>query len=88
MYDVEFLPEAAEDLAQLDKAIAQRVLRKLRWLAENLDSLRPEPLSGSFLGLMKLRVGDYRIIYQVDHERNALTIYLVGHRREIYERLP
>jgi mRNA interferase RelE/StbE len=88
MYRVEFLPEAAEDVARLDRAVAQRVFRKLRWLAENLDSLRPEPLSGSLAGLMKLRVGDYRVVYQIDHERNVLTIFLVGHRREIYQRLP
>jgi mRNA-degrading endonuclease RelE of RelBE toxin-antitoxin system len=37
---------------------------------------------------MKLRVGDYRVVYQIDHERNVLTIFLVGHRREIYERRP
>jgi mRNA-degrading endonuclease RelE of RelBE toxin-antitoxin system len=32
-------------------------------------------------------VGDYRVIYQADREKKVLTVQLVGHRREIYDRL-
>jgi len=41
MYQVEFRPRAAEDFAQLDQAVADRVLKRLRWLAENFDSVQP-----------------------------------------------
>ena len=64
--------------------MAGRVLKKLRWLAENFDSIKPEPLAGPFSGLLKLRVGDYRVIYQANREKKVLTIRLLGHRREIY----
>ncbi len=85
MYQVEFLPQALKDLERLDQAVARRVLRKLRWLAENFDSAKLESLSGTLAGLLKLRVGDYRVIYQANRQRKWLTIHLVGHRREIYE---
>ena len=88
MHGVEFRPRAAEDFERLDGAVADRVLKKLRWLADNFDSIRPEPLTGPFSGLFKLRVGDYRVVYSVDHEKKLLTVRLLGHRREVYEQRP
>jgi mRNA interferase RelE/StbE len=63
------------------------VLKRLRWLAENFDSLKPESLTGPFSGLLKLRIGDYRVVYQADRANKVLTVRLVGHRREIYDQL-
>ncbi|MBZ5563976.1 MAG: type II toxin-antitoxin system RelE/ParE family toxin [Acidobacteriia bacterium] len=84
MYQVEFRPRAAQEFDNLDQPTATRVLKKLRWLAENFDSVRTEPLAGPLLGLFNLRVGDYGVIYQPDCEKKVLTVRLVGHRREIY----
>ena len=84
MYQIEFRPRAAQDFENLDDVVASRVLKKLRWLAENFDSIKPEPLAGPFSSLLKLRVGDYRVIYQANREKKVLTIRLLGHRREIY----
>ncbi|PYV29571.1 MAG: type II toxin-antitoxin system mRNA interferase toxin, RelE/StbE family [Acidobacteria bacterium] len=84
MYRVEFRPRAALEFENLDAAVAGRVLKKLRWLAENFDSLNPEPLVGPFSGLFKLRVGDYRVIYQPNRESRILKVRALGHRREIY----
>ena len=84
MYRVEFLPPAINDRRRLDKPVAQRILNKLRWLSENFESARPEALAGPLAGLMKLRVGDYRVIYEPDRENELITGHLIGHRREIY----
>jgi mRNA interferase RelE/StbE len=78
MLRVEFRPRAAQDFQKLDQAVADRVLKKLRWLAENFDSVKPEPLTGPFTGLFKLRVGDYRVIYRPNREKEVLTVRLVG----------
>lgn len=84
-YKIELLPEAAEDFHRLDKPIAQRVLRKLRWLAENFGSLTPEPLNGKWKDLLKLRVGSYRILYIANKEKRTITVHLIGHRKDIYK---
>ena len=84
-YAVEFLTKAEEDLDGLDRSLIQRVLNKLRGLAENFDSVKPEGLTGSLAGLFKLRVGDYRVIYQFDRRNRRLTVHMVGHRKEIYK---
>ena len=60
---VEFLPEASGEFSSLDKAVAQRILKKLKWLAENFEDLTPEPLSGELKGLFKLCVGSCRVFY-------------------------
>ena len=86
MYEVEFRPEAEADLARLSKSIAQRILKKLRWLAENFESVNPEQLTGQWKGLYKLRVGDYRVIYTFDIvSRKVIIIHLIKHRREVYK---
>ncbi len=84
-YQVEFLPAAVENLRKLDKIVAQRVLRKVRWLAKNFGAAVPEPLSGDLKGAYKLRVGDWRVIYSVARRKKLISIHLVGHRREVYK---
>lgn len=37
-------------------------------------------------GFYKLRVGDYRVIYEILHEEQMIVIHEVGHRREIYRK--
>jgi mRNA-degrading endonuclease RelE of RelBE toxin-antitoxin system len=89
MYRIETTPEFDEDLGGLDHAIAQRVIRKVEWLAEHPQALRlplrhlPEELKG----LHKYRVGDYRVLLWVDREAEVLTLYGVRHRREAYDQL-
>ena len=85
MLKVEFMPTAAEDLAGLPKPIAQRILNKIRWLAENFSSLVPEPLTGQWEGVYKLRVGDYRVLYTFNEMKTSITIHFVRHRREVYK---
>jgi mRNA interferase RelE/StbE len=85
-YTVEFSPEAIDDLRRLDKAIAQRILRRLKWLSENFDSLTPEVLTAQWKGLFKLRVGSYRVVYTANREEDVITVHLIGHRRDIYKR--
>lgn len=83
MYRVEFTSEAEDDLSRLNKPVAQRVLKKIRWLAENFEAITPEPLTGDLKGFYKLRVGDYRVFYTFGPDE--LIIHLVQHRREVYK---
>jgi mRNA interferase RelE/StbE len=64
MYSTRLLNDATRELERLDKPVANRIVRKMRWLAQNLDTINPESLKGGLAGLYKLREGDYRIAYQ------------------------
>ena len=85
MYDVVFTTEAENDLVSLNKLIAQRILKKLRWLAENFELITPEPLTGQWQGWFKLRVGDYRVVYQFSRAEERIFVHLIKHRREVYK---
>ncbi len=86
MYTVRILDDAARDLARLDPAVARRIVNRIRWLAENLEDIKPEALSGDLAGFYKLRIGDYRAVYQIAQSERMVVVHLIGHRREIYRR--
>ena len=71
-------------LFQHDRPLHERIRRSLKALESNPHV--GKPLAGSWKGCHSLRVGVYRIIYQI--EKSILTVYVldIGHRREIYRR--
>jgi mRNA interferase RelE/StbE len=84
-FQVILTPEAQIDLKRLDSAIQTRLLERLEWMAANAALLRHQPLHGDeWRGCFKYRVGDYRIIYQLDRASERMVILKVGHRREVY----
>ena len=85
MYNVVLTPNAEADLGRLNARDAQRVLKKLRWLAENFNSISPEALTGRWQGVFKLRVGDYRVLYTYDQAKPEIVVHFVKHRREVYK---
>ncbi|MBN1875456.1 MAG: type II toxin-antitoxin system RelE/ParE family toxin [Anaerolineae bacterium] len=85
MYHVEFAATAADDLGRLNKPTAQRIFTKIKWLAENFPVLTPEPLTGQWEGVYKLRVGDYRVLYTFSRAESTIIVHFVRHRREVYK---
>jgi mRNA interferase RelE/StbE len=86
MYRVHFLESAERGLERLDKRVGARIVQRIKWLIENLDSIKPKRLTGDLAGLCKLREGEYRIIYQVLHGEKAIVVHRIGHRRDIYRK--
>ena len=84
-YLVEYEPEALADLEKLRKSVCQRIVNKINWLAENFDQITQQPLTADLSGFFKLRVGDYRVIYEFDPDQRIIFIDRVGHRSEIYK---
>ena len=83
MVKVEWTEKAITDLEKLDKLVAQRILRKVTWCANNFERAILEPLAGDLKGIFKLRAGDWRVLYTV--EDGTIVIQLIGHRRDIYK---
>lgn len=85
MHKLVFSLEGRASLSSLDKGIAQRVLDKLKWLIQNIGSITPIPLRGDLSGLYKLRVGDWRVIYEVNYDERIIVVHKFGHRKEVYK---
>ena len=86
MFQVRIQDSAERELAHLDKQIARRIAERIRWLAANMSSIKPEALSGELSGFCKLRVGDYRVVYEILHSDQLIVVHLIGHRRDVYKR--
>jgi mRNA interferase RelE/StbE len=84
MYEIRILEAAIRDLRKLDPPIARRIAQRINWLAENLDDIQRERLTGDLSEFYKFRVGAYRILYEVIEDEAVIMIHQIGHRREIY----
>jgi mRNA interferase RelE/StbE len=83
-YLVNFEPESIDDLDEISQVIRLRIFKKIEWLSVNFEKVSALPLTGQWSGFYKLKVGDYRVIYEFDVENKLIIITRVGHRREIY----
>ena len=86
MYSVRILDAAAKELARLDKPVGRRVVERINWLTDNLEEVGTETLTANLAGLYKLRVGDYRVLYEVLHGERLIVIHAIGNRRDIYRK--
>ena len=86
MYHIRILDSAARELEGLDKPVGRRIVRRIHWLAVNLDNIRLEMLTGDLAGFYKLRVGDYRVLYEILVDEQGIVIHAIGHRRAIYRK--
>jgi mRNA interferase RelE/StbE len=85
-YSVRFSTEAEAAIGRLDKRSAQRMLDRIKWLCQHVDDVEHVALSGHLRRAFKLRVGDYRVIYELNRRANVLTVRDIGHRSEVYRR--
>jgi mRNA interferase RelE/StbE len=85
IYLIEYEPEAIADLEKLTQTVRERIVKKINWLAEKFDQINPQSLTADLAGLFKLRVGDYRVIYEFNREEEIIFIDRIGHRREVYD---
>jgi mRNA-degrading endonuclease RelE of RelBE toxin-antitoxin system len=88
-YRIVVLASAESDLENLDSVVRQRILRRLVWLGENASQIVHYQLTNMpehLVGLCRLRVGDYRVVYWVYHQRQELKVYRIQHRSEVYRR--
>ena len=86
MYSVELKPQAQKFIESQSVKIRIQLIRRLEALAENTYPSGYKLLH-SEKKLYRIRSGDYRIIYQVQHENLLILIVKVGHRKDVYEHL-
>lgn len=84
-YELRISPAARRQLRKLDAAARRRIQAAVELLAEN-----PRPPAATMLvnsgGAWRVRVGDYRVVYDIYDDRLVVLVLAAGHRREIYRR--
>jgi mRNA interferase RelE/StbE len=83
LYEV-YLERAAErDLRRLSADNFERIIRQIKALAEDPRPARCRKITGS-KNDWRIRIGDYRVIYEIDDRAKAVRVMRVRHRREVY----
>jgi len=81
-YAVFILRRAQKELAQLPAAVYEQAKETIRTLGEEPRPPGCKKLTGR--EGWRIRIGDYRIIYEIDDARSVVTVLDIGHRRDIY----
>lgn len=87
VWQIELSDTARKSLAKMDKPVAARIRSFLRGRLAELEDPRSigEALKGSSLGdFWKYRVGDYRIVAQIEDGALRILVVTLGNRREVY----
>jgi len=83
VYTIEVKPSAVRDMQRLPRSIQKRVAQKIDALAKD-----PFPRGSAKLealgDLRRIRVGDYRVIYQVHQEALVVLVVRIKHRGDVY----
>lgn len=85
-YTIEFRPSVLKNLKRFPKRDLVRIKKKI----EDLGRKLPEPNTTKMKGnnsFHKVRIGSYRIIYEIHGDRLTILVVKVGHRKDVYKNL-
>ena len=85
-YSVTFKPSVEKDLRRLPASVVSRILVRIEALANAPLSASAVKLAGAEK-LFRVRVGDYRIIYEINQKAHSVVIHYIRPRRDAYRRL-
>ena len=85
-YKVEFTEKSLKQLKKMDKHTASLILG---WIKKNLEGCENprqhgKALTADKIGQWRYRVGDYRLLAEIEDDRIVILILSVGHRRDVY----
>lgn len=83
MFDYQFTKTSLRHFKKLPKDIQSRIIRKLNFFCIQENPLNfAEPLTSTDLGQYRFRIGDYRVVFDLENE--ILVIHDIDHRKDIY----
>lgn len=85
-YGIEIKNSAAKYLKKISKAVRIRIVEKIDSFADSL----PDPETTKSKGnnpFHRVRVGDYRIVYEIQEDILVILVVKIGHRKDIYRNL-
>ena len=84
MFDVRYSSRSRKFLKKADKILARRLVEKIEKLREYPIIHDTKRIEGS-KGLFRIRVGDWRILYEVDYRNNLIGVVKIDKRRTVYD---
>jgi mRNA interferase RelE/StbE len=82
--EIKYSNQAAKFLRKADKVLAKRVMQRIEELADEPLPKDSKKIQGSS-STLRVRVGDYRILYEADHDSETLGIIKIDKREKVYD---
>jgi len=82
VFSVVLHPKADKALEKIETSIRSRIIEELRELRNHPERVGKRLKYSDF---WSLRVGDYRVIYEVDRSKNQVVVLFIGHRKKVYD---
>ncbi|MEV1114367.1 type II toxin-antitoxin system RelE/ParE family toxin [Actinosynnema sp. NPDC049800] len=82
-YEIEWTTAALRELRKLDRQTGRKVVLSVTALADDPRPPGSRALVGQPAGVMRIRIGAYRVVYQVEDVKVLVTVVRVAHRREV-----
>ena len=82
-YELFIERRAEKDLKKLDASLFRQIAEKIKSLPENPHPLGSRKLSGS-QNDWRIRIANYRVLYEIDNKARTIKVMRVKHRREVY----
>ena len=84
VYSVVYADSVERDLTKLAKPLRKKIINKIEHdLARDPQGLG-KPLTGPFKGFWRYRFDDYRIVYRIASSEILITVFRIGHRKDVY----
>ncbi len=83
-YRIKITSRAQKDYKKLDPQVREKISRKILGLENNPFPSQFKPLTGTGTAQYRLRVGNYRVLYDVYDDAREVLILRLGHRKDIY----
>jgi len=84
MFDIRYSKQAVNFLKSAEKKLITRILKKIETLKENPIQHDSKVIEGYEEKLLRIRVGDYRILYEVNYRNNQLGIVKIDKRSKVF----
>lgn len=87
-YHVVYTEKAIKELKKLDK-FTQKII--ISWIGKNLEGcenprVHEKSLTANRKGQWRYRIGDYRLLCEIEDDKIIITVLNIGHRREVYNK--
>ncbi|MDO9110119.1 MAG: type II toxin-antitoxin system RelE/ParE family toxin [Desulfatirhabdiaceae bacterium] len=86
-WTIRYHSDVKEDMKSIGSSSARRIMRVIDAKLTKAPMQFGAPLSGTLSAFRKLRIGDYRVVYQLQDQQVIVFVLTVGHRRdkEVYQ---
>lgn len=83
-YNLLYARSVKKDLKNIDISHLKKIKKEIEKLIDFPDVKNIKKLTGHPVSDYRLRIGDFRVLFDVDHQNRAINILKIGHRKDVY----